>query len=78
MKSANSDHIYIGKGRVGSGTGTVQSSNIRVLNLDPYQNPELMRKMTDRVGQIRDSQSGTLKSQSSYRTARRSKPCSQV
>ena len=77
----NSDHIYIGKSRHGTGN---TSSNIRVLPtyaVDPYENPDLMRQMTDRV----NNQSGTLGKNSSvnsgsrrYTSARRSKPCSQV
>ena len=73
-----SDHIYIGKSRHGTG-----NSNIRVLptyaGVDPYDNPDLMRQITDRV-----NNNGTLKSNSGssnsrrYTSARRSKPCSQV
>ena len=78
--STNSDHIYIGKTR--HGTGNTINSNIRVLPsyvVDPYENPDLMRQMTDRV----NNQSGTLKSSVNgsarrYTSARRSKPCSQV
>jgi len=75
-----SDHIYIGKSR--HGTGNTTNSNIRVLPtyaVDPYENPDLMRQITDRV-----NNNGTLKSNSGstnsrrYTSARRSKPCSQV
>jgi len=75
-----SDHIYIGKSR--HGTGNTTNSNIRVLPtyaVDPYENPDLMRQITDRV-----NNNGTLNSKTGssnsrrYTSARRSKPCSQV